>query len=110
MESINHNLLIFTHSTANLLTHCKMLSSLAHAALLLSLSSSVLGQAAPAAAKPAPDRFVSEIPQSEKIALAGIVEDAPDSGAAARKGGNGSPAYTLYSAPLAIPPQAQVKQ
>lgn len=83
-----------------------MLSSLAHAALFLSLSAPVLGQIA---AKPAPDRFVSEIPQSEKTALAGIVEDAPDS-AAARKGGSGSPAYTLYSAPLAIPPQAQVKQ
>ena len=75
-----------------------MLSFFTHALLL---SGSALAQN-----KPAPDRFASEIPQSESK----IVEDDPASEPAARKGGNSSPAYTLYSAQLPIPPIAQVKQ
>lgn len=79
-----------------------MLSFFTHALLL---SGSALAQN-----KPAPDRFASEIPQSESVALSKIVEDDPASEPAARKGGNSSPAYTLYSAQLPIPPIAQVKQ
>ncbi|KAF2031423.1 Cupredoxin [Setomelanomma holmii] len=83
-----------------------MLSLITHAAFALSLAGLVLGQAA----KPTPNRFASEIPQSEAVALAGIVEDDPASAPAFPQGGSSSAAYTLYSAALPIPPLAQVKQ
>jgi bilirubin oxidase len=56
------------------------------------------------------NRFASEIPQAEAVALSQIVEDEVVGAPAARKGGSNSPAYTLYSAALPIPPVAQVKQ
>jgi len=81
-----------------------MLSFVTQASLALLLAVPILGQAAK------PNRFASEIPQTEAVALAGIVEDDSISLAAARKGGDESPAYTLYSMALPIPPVAQVKQ
>ncbi|KAH7074627.1 Cupredoxin [Paraphoma chrysanthemicola] len=74
-------------------------------ASLLALAVPVLAQV-----KPAPSRFNSQVPQSEVAALAGIVEDDPANAPAQRKGGDESPAYTLYSVALPIPPVAQVKQ
>jgi hypothetical protein len=56
------------------------------------------------------NRFAGEIPKAEALALSQIVEDDPAGAPAARKGGSQSPAYTLYSAALPIPPLAQVKQ
>jgi hypothetical protein len=82
-----------------------MLSFITQAALALSLAGPGLAQV-----RPAPDRFASQIPQSEAAALAGIVEDDPANVPAQRGGGDGSPAYTLYSVALPIPPVAQVKQ
>jgi hypothetical protein len=80
-----------------------MLSFITQATLALSISGLAFAQVKPT------DRFASEIPKSEAVALANIVEDSP-TGAAARKGGSASPAYTLYSVALPIPPVAQVKQ
>jgi hypothetical protein len=84
-----------------------MLSLSVQAALLLSLAVPNFAQISPD-----PNRFKSEIPQAEAQKLTQIVEDQPDAvpGGSARKGGNSSPAYTLYSAALPIPPVAQVKQ
>jgi bilirubin oxidase len=82
-----------------------MLSLVTKATLAFLLAVPTLGQVA----KP-PSRFASEIPKAEAVALAGIVEDDPNNLPAARKGDDESPAYTLYSVPLPIPPVAQVKQ
>lgn len=76
-----------------------MLSNIARIVLALSVAARCLSQDA-----------ASEIPTSEQAALAAIVEDDPDAPiASARKGGNESPKYTLYSKALPIPPEAQVK-
>jgi bilirubin oxidase len=80
-----------------------MLSLITQATLALNIAGLAFGQVTP-------NRFASEIPQAETVALANIVEDDPASIPAARKGGSSSPAYTLYSAALPIPPVAQVKQ
>lgn len=83
-----------------------MLSFVTQASLALLLAVPIVGQAAKA-----PNRFASEIPKAEAVALAGIVEDDSNSLASARKGGDDeSPAYKLYSVELPIPPVAQVKQ
>ena len=82
-----------------------MLSFFTQATLALLLSGPTLAQN-----KPAPNTFASEVPQSESVALAKIVEDDPASVPAQRKGGDSSPAYTLYSQQLPIPPIAEVKQ
>lgn len=83
-----------------------MLSLPAKAAILLSFALPILGQSSPAS-----NQFTSEIPQSEAAKLSQIVEDEPiNTPANARKGGADSPAYTLYSSQLPIPPVAQVKQ
>jgi bilirubin oxidase len=81
-----------------------MLSLITQATLALNIVGLAFGQVKPT------DRFASEIPQAETVALSKIVEDDSTSVPAARKGGNSSPAYTLYSAALPIPPVAQVKQ
>jgi hypothetical protein len=80
-----------------------MLSFITQTTLALSISGLAFAQVKP-------DRFASEIPKSEAVALANIVEDSPTGAPAARKGGKTSPAYTLYSVALPIPPVAQVKQ
>ncbi|OAL02734.1 hypothetical protein IQ06DRAFT_119700 [Phaeosphaeriaceae sp. SRC1lsM3a] len=82
-----------------------MLSFFTQATLALLLSRPALAQN-----NPSSNRFASEVPQSETVALSNIVEDDPANLPAARKGGDESPAYTLYSAALPIPPVAQVKQ
>jgi bilirubin oxidase len=74
------------------------------ATLALSYSGLAFAQVKPT------NRFASEIPKSEAVALANIMEDSPTSAPAARKGGSASPAYTLYSVALPIPPVAQIKQ
>jgi len=79
-----------------------MRSTLFQAALGLSLLTPVFAQ----------DRFVSEIPDSEKDALSKIVEDDPPP-PNARKGGSKwiSPEYKqIYQVPLPIPPVKQPKQ
>ncbi|KAH7386689.1 Cupredoxin [Phaeosphaeria sp. MPI-PUGE-AT-0046c] len=82
-----------------------MLSFFTQATIALLISGSALAQN-----KPSSNRFVGEGPQSETVALSQIVEDDPAGLPAARKGGSESPAYTLYSTTLPIPPVAQVKQ
>jgi hypothetical protein len=80
-----------------------MLSFITQASLALFLAHPILGQAG--------NRFVSQIPKEEVVALSNIVEDDPNSLPAGRSGGDEeSPAYTLYSVTLPIPPVAQVKQ
>lgn len=79
-----------------------MLSLLPNFIFLSSLALPLLAQV--------PDRFASENPESEKITLSQIVEDEPGNGTVVRKRSISSPAYTLYSAALPIPPIAQVKQ
>jgi bilirubin oxidase len=82
-----------------------MLSFFTRATLALIIAGPASGQAITPS-----NRFASEIPKTEAVALSGIVEDDPANAPAARKGGSESPAYTLYSAALPIPPVAQVKQ
>jgi len=83
-----------------------MLSFITQAALTLALTGTVVAQGTTPA-----NRFKSGIPQTEAVALTQIVEDDPANLPAARSGGDDeSPAYTLYSATLPIPPVAQVKQ
>lgn len=88
-----------------------MLNLLTRATLALTVATSCIAQTAE---KPTSDRFFSEIPKEEELALANIVEDvAPDPDASkgvALKKDDGSPSYKLYSAALPIPPVAQVKQ
>jgi bilirubin oxidase len=82
-----------------------MLSIVTQATLALFLAASASAQSnAPS------NRFAGEIPKAEAVALSQIVEDDPAGAPAARKGGSESPAYTLYSAALPIPPLAQIKQ
>lgn len=83
-----------------------MLFTLRQALLVLSFTSACLSQTA----KVPLNRFASEIPAAEAKALAGILEDDPAGVPTTRKGGSTTPAYTLYSAALVIPPVAQVKQ
>lgn len=83
-----------------------MLSKLAHIALALSYATHCFAQTA----KVPQDRFANQIPKTESLALAQIVEDDPASAPAARGGGSSTPSYTLYSVALPIPPLAQVKQ
>jgi bilirubin oxidase len=82
-----------------------MLSIVTQATLALFLAAYASAQS-----NAAPNRFAGEIPKAEALALSQIVEDDPAGASAARKGGSESPAYTLYSAALPIPPLAQVKQ
>lgn len=82
-----------------------MLSFFTQATLALILAGPTISQVNDPA-----DRFASEIPQAESVALSKIVEDDPADAPPARKGGDASPAYTLYSVALPIPPVAQVKQ
>lgn len=82
-----------------------MFSFVIHAALAMLLAAPIVAQAAVPAS-----RFSVEIPKAEAAILSQIVEDDPASVPAQRKGGSESPAYTLYSATLPIPPLAQVKQ
>lgn len=82
-----------------------MVSFLTRATLALSLTTLCHAQAA----KVPQDRFASQIPKQESAALAAIVEDQPGA-PAARQGDSSSPAYSLYSVALPIPPVAQVKQ
>lgn len=78
-----------------------MLFNIANVALALTLATRCAGQ----------DRFVSEIPESETVALSQIVEDDPANDPQARKGGDQSPEYKpLYQKALPIPPVAVPKQ
>jgi bilirubin oxidase len=94
-----------THSFRQ--THCqsifKMLSFFTQANLALIL-------ATPALTQGTSDRFFSEIPQAEEVALTQIVEDKVVTTPALRKGGDESPVYNLYSVALAILLVTQVKQ
>lgn len=83
-----------------------MLLLLTHAILAISLAAPCLAQTG----KVPLNRFASDIPKEETLVLAGIVEDAAGGALAARQGGDSSPAYTLYSVALPIPPVAQVQQ
>lgn len=81
-----------------------MWSKLAQTVLTLSFATHCLSQNVTVPG----DRFYSEIPQEEAAALAEIVEDpAP---VIVKRGSGTSPALTLYSTALPIPPVAQVKQ
>jgi bilirubin oxidase len=82
-----------------------MVSFFTRAALAFIVAGPALGQTVTPS-----NRFASEVPKTEAVALSKIVEDDGANAPAARKGGSESPAYTLYSAALPIPPVAQVKQ
>jgi bilirubin oxidase len=82
-----------------------MVSFITQAMVALIIAGPALAQV-----KAPPNRFASEIPKAEAVALSQIVEDEVVGAPAARKGGSDSPAYTLYSAALPIPPVAHVKQ